>query len=96
MAFEGDLTNLGLADIFQTLGMNRQSGTLVVRHGDMERRFYFTDDGVSLLTSRSARKFRLGNLLVGMGKIQESDLKVAVLKQERAKETSCFRPPRRG
>lgn len=87
MAFEGDLTNLGLADIFQTLGMNRQSGTLVVKHGDTERRFYFTDDGVSLLTTRSARKFRLGNLLVGMGKISESDLKVAVLKQERAKDT---------
>ena len=87
MAFEGDLTNLGLADIFQTLGMNRQSGTLVVKHEDAERRFYFTDDGVSLLTSRSARKFRLGNLLVGMGKLQESDLKVAVLKQERARET---------
>lgn len=87
MAFEGDLTNLGLADIFQTLGMNRQSGTLVVKVGDTERRFYFTDEGASLLTSRSARKFRLGNLLVGMGKITEADLKVAVLKQERAKET---------
>jgi outer membrane protein assembly factor BamB/tetratricopeptide (TPR) repeat protein len=87
MAFEGDLTNLGLADIFQTLGMNRQSGTLVVKYGDTERRFYFSDDGVSLLTSRSARKFRLGNLLVGMGKLSEADLKVAVLKQERSKET---------
>ena len=87
MAFEGDLTNLGLADIFQTLGMNRQSGTLVVKYGDTERRFYFTDDGASLLTSRSARKFRLGNLLVGLGKLSDADLKVAVLKQERAKET---------
>ncbi|MCK6481432.1 MAG: PQQ-binding-like beta-propeller repeat protein [Planctomycetaceae bacterium] len=87
MAFEGDLTNLGLADIFQTLGMNRQSGTLVVKYGETERRFYFADDGVSLLTTRSARKFRLGNLLVGMGKLQEADLRVAVLKQERAKET---------
>jgi outer membrane protein assembly factor BamB/Tfp pilus assembly protein PilF len=87
MAFEGDLTNLGLADIFQTLGMNRQSGTLVVKYGDTERRFYFTDEGVSLLTSRSARKFRLGNLLVGMGRLAEGDLKVAVLKQERTKET---------
>ena len=87
MAFEGDLTNLGLADIFQTLGMNRQSGTLVVKHADHERRFYFSDEGVSLLTSRSARKFRIGNLLVGMGKLHESDLKVAVLKQERSKDT---------
>ncbi len=87
MAFEGDLTNLGLADIFQTLGMNRQSGTLVVKYGETERRFYFTDEGASLLTTRSARKFRLGNLLVGMGKLSEGDLKVAVLKQERAKET---------
>jgi outer membrane protein assembly factor BamB/tetratricopeptide (TPR) repeat protein len=87
MAFEGDLTNLGLADIFQTLGMNRQSGTLVVKYGDTERRFYFTEEGVSLLTSRSARKFRLGNLLVGMGKLKEEDLKVAILKQERSKET---------
>lgn len=87
MAFEGDLTNLGLADIFQTLGMNRQSGTLVVKYGETERRFYFTDEGVSLLTTRSARKFRLGNLLVGMGKLSEGDLKVAILKQERAKDT---------
>ncbi len=86
MAFEGDLTNLGLADIFQTLSMNRQSGTLVVRYGETERRFHFTDDGVSLLTSRSARRFRLGNLLVGMGKLSDGDLRVAVLKQERAKD----------
>ena len=85
--FEGDLTNLGLADIFQTLGMNRQSGTLVVKQTDTERRFYFSDEGVSLLTVRSARKFRRGNLLVGMGKLSESDLKVAVTKQERVKDT---------
>ncbi len=87
MAFEGDLTNLGLGDIFQTLGMNRQSGTLVVNHKGVERRFYFSDDGVSLLTSRNARRFKLGNLLVGMGRLSEDDLKVAVLKQERAKGT---------
>jgi outer membrane protein assembly factor BamB/tetratricopeptide (TPR) repeat protein len=86
MAFEGDLTNLGLADIFQTLAMNRQTGTLVVKNGDTERRFHFSDHGVSLLSSRSARRFRLGNLLVGMGKLSDGDLRVAVAKQERNKD----------
>ena len=56
MAFEGDLSNLAVGDIFQTLGMNRQSGTLVVNHKGVERRFYFSEDGVSLLTSRNARE----------------------------------------
>ncbi len=87
MAFEGDLTNLGIADIIQTLSMNRQTGTLLVKQGETERRFYFCDKGVSVLSSRSSRRFRLGNLLLGLGKLSDGDLRVAVAKQERARES---------
>ena len=41
MALEGDLQNIQLADIFQSLQSNRQVGTLIVSSRDREKRFAF-------------------------------------------------------
>ena len=57
MAFEGDLSDLALGDIFQTLAMTRQTGTLVVK-GTEERRVAFGPSGISCLSKRNAGKLK--------------------------------------
>ena len=52
MALGGDLRNINLADLFQTLTMNRQEGTLLVRNEAKEKRILFTPRGVSLASTR--------------------------------------------
>ena len=83
MALGGDLRNINLADIFQTLSMNRQIGTLVVRNGVKEKRVYFSGTGVSLCSGRTIPGFRLGRYLVGTGKVAEEDLRIALEEQRR-------------
>jgi len=84
MALGGDLRNINLADIFQTLSMNRQIGTLVVRNGVKEKRVYFSGGGVSLASGRTIPGFRLGRYLVGTGKVTEENLELALEEQGRS------------
>ncbi|MEN8151321.1 MAG: DUF4388 domain-containing protein, partial [Planctomycetota bacterium] len=83
MALGGDLRNINLADIFQTLSMNRQVGTLVVRNGVKEKKVYFSGTGVSLCSGRTIPGFRLGRYLVGTGRVTEEDLRTALEEQRR-------------
>jgi len=83
MALGGDLRNINLADIFQTLSMNQQIGTLIVRNGVKEKRVYFSGLGVSLCSGRTIPGFRLGRYLVGTGKVTEEDLRIALEEQRR-------------
>ncbi len=85
MALSGDLRNIKLADIFQTLGMNRQVGILVLRKGPVEKRVFFSGSGVSLFSRRTIPGFRLGRHLVGMGKATPEQIENAVQVQERRK-----------
>jgi hypothetical protein len=45
MAFQGSLSSVNLGDIFQTLAMNRQTGTLSVTHDNGERQHIWFDNG---------------------------------------------------
>ncbi|MCU0727112.1 MAG: PQQ-binding-like beta-propeller repeat protein [Planctomycetes bacterium] len=85
MALSGDLRNIKLADIFQTLSMNRQVGIVVLRNGSVEKRLYFSREGVSLFSRRTIAGFRLGRHLVGAGKITEDQLRQALAHQEKYK-----------
>lgn len=73
MAFEGDLSNLQLGDIFQTLAMTRQTGTFVVR-GHEERRIAFSEKGIALLSARPSLGRWVGRHLFGTGRIEEPAL----------------------
>ncbi len=81
MALGGDLRNINLGDIFQTLSMNRQAGTLVVRSGSEEKRILFTPEGICLLSGRTITGFRLGRYLAGIGRITPKDLDIALGEQ---------------
>lgn len=77
MAFEGDLSNLQLGDIFQTLAMTRQTGTFVVR-GREERRISFTERGIALLSARPSLGRWVARHLHGTGKVTQEELDAAL------------------
>lgn len=46
-SFKGNLEVLNLSDIFQSLAMNRHSGTLVVNDGKREKKIFFAEGEIS-------------------------------------------------
>ncbi|MGE0709959.1 MAG: DUF4388 domain-containing protein [Planctomycetota bacterium] len=83
-SFKGNLEVLNLSDIFQSLAMNRHSGTLVVNDGKREKKIFFAEGEICLLTS--GRRMRLGDLLVSSGKITSEDLDLALKLQKQSRK----------
>lgn len=81
MALKGDLKEINLADIFQTLAMNRQVGTLVVNTTNKNASIYFNQNGIELLTSEDKRYPRLGEILLSKSMISEGQLNKALENQ---------------
>jgi hypothetical protein len=69
MAFEGDLSNLALGDVLQTLAMSRQAGTFVVRSQNEERRLVFGPRGMGLLSPRPRVHDRVASYIQGHGMV---------------------------
>ncbi len=76
MAFEGDLSKLELGDVFQTLSMTRQHGTLVIQ-GAEERRLAFGDRGIALLSARPSQGEHICRFLLAKGELDEETLAAA-------------------
>jgi len=75
-SFKGQLGAFSLGDIFQSLSLNRQSGTLSIDDGSRQKKIYFAEGSITLLSS--SRRVRLGEMLVSTGKISEEDLDLAI------------------
>lgn len=80
--FRGDLSTLGLADIFQTLANSQKEGTLVVGDGESRKCIYFGREGLSLLSMGSRKGLRLGDHLLKAGKISPDQLKELLAAQK--------------
>lgn len=85
MAFEGDLSNLGLGDVLQAIAMSRQVGTFILR-GEDERRLACGPQGVALLSSKKSLGLKIGSVLVGTGKITQAHLDQTLKLQSRRKD----------
>src|SRR4051812_28405682 len=85
MAFEGDLSNLSLGDVLQTIATTRQVGTFVIKGVD-ERRLACGPQGVALLSTRTSLGLRIGTVLMGTGKITKEQLDQALKIQRRRRE----------
>jgi outer membrane protein assembly factor BamB len=79
-SFKGNLEVLNLSDIFQSLAMNRHSGTLIISDKKREKKIYFAEGEIQLLSS--SRRMKLGELLISTGKITEEDLELALKLQK--------------
>ena len=83
-SFKGNLEVLNLSDIFQSLAMNRHSGTLIVTDGKREKKIFFAEGEITLLSS--SRRQRLGELLVAEGRVSEDELELALKLQKQSRK----------
>ncbi|MEZ6186230.1 MAG: DUF4388 domain-containing protein [Planctomycetota bacterium] len=81
-SFKGNLEVLDLSNIFQSLAMNRHSGTLIVTDGKREKKIFFAEGEITLMSS--SRRQRLGELLVGEDKITPDELELALKLQRQS------------
>jgi outer membrane protein assembly factor BamB/tetratricopeptide (TPR) repeat protein len=86
MAFEGDLSNLSLGDVLQTIAGARQAGTFIIR-GAEERRLAVGTQGVALLATRPSLSLKIGAVLVGTNKITKDQLDQALKIQRRRRDS---------
>ncbi|MDZ7814704.1 MAG: DUF4388 domain-containing protein [Planctomycetota bacterium] len=88
MGFKGDLTTFNLANIFQTLSMNRQTGTLSIFNEEeaSEANVYFQEGTIRQVSTSDSRKLRLGEVLLRMRLISAEELEQALATQRTTRE----------
>lgn len=85
MAITGNLETMSLAELLQWLANGRQTGTLIVENGTIEKKIFIRDGRVLSSSSSDPRGF-LGHFLVSKGVIAEDDLaKAMTLQAEQGK-----------
>ena len=82
MALTGDLRNIGLADLFQTLHQNHATGILEIANDSARKKLLFSDAGVTLASRRTMGGFRIGKRLVGLGILTSDDIQSALQQQQ--------------
>ena len=75
MGFSGDLKDIDLTNIFQTLGMNQHEGILKVTDSNRLAQIYFSKSGIRLLTDDTKPYSLLGELLLRKRLVTEDDLR---------------------
>ncbi len=83
MAFKGDLTNISLFDVFQTLSQNKQTGVLVLTREGATKKIHISPEGVRIFFTRSFRPLRLGEIFVRRGRITPQDVEILLLEQKK-------------
>ncbi|MHC5036383.1 MAG: DUF4388 domain-containing protein [Planctomycetota bacterium] len=81
---EGDFESFSLADLFQSLYLNKHSGTLKVADGVNEKMVYISKGSICLQSRGSREVSRLGDILVDAGKVSEGDVSRALEVQKKA------------
>ncbi|MFW5857670.1 MAG: DUF4388 domain-containing protein [Planctomycetota bacterium] len=82
MGFSGDLDSVSLADVFQTLTQNQQTGTLRVADEETEKYIFFSQGAIRSVSSGRRRNAPLGELLLARNKITSEQLRAALDEQE--------------
>lgn len=83
VTMRGDLEQISLSDIFQTLAMAKMEGLLRVRNPLEQRLVHFRDGYVRILVPNRVAFRRLGQRLVQAGLLQQDALRAALLEQRR-------------
>lgn len=87
MGFQGSVESFSLADVFQNLAMNQQTGTLrvFVQNGS-ERHVYFEAGQVKFLSHGTQKPLLLGEILIGRGVATEDQVAQALARQAEVRE----------
>lgn len=81
MGLRGDLTTMGLEDIFQWLAVGKKTGVLELKGFLHTKRVYFHDGKISSVWSSDPREY-LGQYLLAYNRINEEQLREALATQE--------------
>ncbi|GEM_PF-1382545 len=82
VTIKGDLSNISLSDIFQTLSMSQMSGTLRISSPAGVRTVYFEQGKAQLVGDQENRNRLIGDKLIAAGILNPRDLKNALLRQK--------------
>ncbi len=77
MAFQGDLSNINLASVFQNLLQNEQTGTLRLYDGDRERFVYFDEGKIAMFSAGRDGRTPLAEFLLRRGDVTPGLIKSA-------------------
>jgi tetratricopeptide (TPR) repeat protein len=81
MAIEGPISELAATDLLQLLHLSRRSGALTASGGARGTITLFLEDGSLVNATSTTVELRLGRLLLGSGRITESQLEKALARQ---------------
>ena len=82
----GDLEQIHLADIFQTLATAKMEGMLAVHNPIEHRQVFFKNGQVRILVSQRTTNRRIGQRLIAAGMIQGEDLRKALVQQRKSQQ----------
>ncbi len=90
MSLSGNLKSFSLAEIFQSLALNRHTGTLCIRiaEGDTHttRYIHFAQGEITFASSASPKGYMLGEILIRQGKLTEAQVHEALAAQRKTGE----------
>ena len=78
MSFKGDLSTIGLAEVFQMISMSQKEGTLIVQDSDSRKCIFFGSGGIQLLSTGKRKSLRVGDMLVRAGRLTQEALNEAL------------------
>ena len=78
MSFKGDLSTIGLGEVFQMISMSQKEGTLIVQDSESRKCVFFGATGVQLLSSGKRKGMKVGDMLLRAGKVTEAELEDAL------------------
>ena len=83
MSLQGQIEEMGLGAVIQTLSLNRYRGTLRIETEDAGSQLFFISEGEIVLIRQVKREpIRIGDILVRAGKITKDDLEDALEMQK--------------
>ncbi|MFT4512098.1 MAG: outer membrane protein assembly factor BamB/tetratricopeptide (TPR) repeat protein [Planctomycetota bacterium] len=85
VTMHGDLDQIRLADIFQTLALSKMEGVLRVRNPLEERQIFCSEGYVRILVPTRLTLRRLGQRLIQAGLLQPEQLRSALVEQRKEK-----------
>jgi hypothetical protein len=78
MSFKGDLSTIGLGEVFQMISMSQKEGTLIVQDAESRKCVFFGVSGVQLISSGRRKGMKIGDMLMRVGKVTEDQLQDAL------------------
>jgi outer membrane protein assembly factor BamB/tetratricopeptide (TPR) repeat protein len=82
MSLNGNIEEIGIGEVIQTISLNQYEGTLVIRGEKVEKLFYLSQGECSLVLPGESGAFKLGDLLLKSRKITMDALETARLVQK--------------